>query len=420
MLTATTALAQVPRDTLYLDELQRAAEQADPRGIQLGLLSRQSASRLETLRRERLPAVGVTGTAQYVSDVVSVGALMPSLTVPAPPHDQYDLYLTVRQPLIDPTRAGRAAVERAGEAESAARVRTALWQQRVAVNEAFFGALLRSSQLSSLDAAIGDLDARLTMARTRVSAGAALPSEALLLETELLRRRQARDEIVSERNAAREVLGLLTGRSIVSTVVLASRVAAGGASAGTTDTPGRDRPEFAQFDRARATLDARRAATSAQDLPRLSVFGRTGYGRPGLNALNRAFDAYFLAGLQVEWSPWTWGRTRRELEVQALQAELIGADERAFRDALRRAGVTQRAQIGALAGGLAADDSIVALRAQILRETRVRHDEGEVSAADYIARLTEHLSAQLDRDARRVRLEEARARYLTTMGLEVR
>jgi outer membrane protein TolC len=67
-----------------------------------------------------------------------------------------------------------------------------------------------------------------------------------------------------------------------------------------------------------------------------------------------------------------------------------------------------------------ADDSIVVLRERILRETRLRYDEGEANAADYIARLTEHLTAQLDRDARRVRLDEARARYLTTLGLEVR
>ena len=69
---------------------------------------------------------------------------------------------------------------------------------------------------------------------------------------------------------------------------------------------------------------------------------------------------------------------------------------------------------------LMADDSIVSLRERILRETRLRYDEGEVNAADYIARLTEHLNAQLDRDLRRVRLDESRARYLTTLGLEVR
>jgi hypothetical protein len=62
----------------------------------------------------------------------------------------------------------------------------------------------------------------------------------------------------------------------------------------------------------------------------------------------------------------------------------------------------------------------VALRERILVETRLRHDEGEVNSADYIARLTEHLGAQLEAAARRVRLQESRARYLTILGREVR
>jgi len=56
----------------------------------------------------------------------------------------------------------------------------------------------------------------------------------------------------------------------------------------------------------------------------------------------------------------------------------------------------------------------------VLTETRLRFDEGEITSAEYIARQTEYLSAQLDRDTRRVRMSEARARYLTTLGREVR
>ena len=179
-------------------------------------------------------------------------------------------------------------------------------------------------------------------------------------------------------------------------------------------------PEFAQFERTRALLDARRAATTAQDLPRLSAFGRSGYGRPGLNPLGRSFDTYWSAGLQLEWTPWNWGRTHRDLEVLTLQEAVVRSDEAAFQDGIARAGITERARLQALASSLVTDDSIVSLRDRILRETRLRYDEGEVNAADYIARLSEHLSAQLDRDLRRVRLDEARARYLTMLGLEVR
>lgn len=421
MRAATASHAQTRVDTLYLDDLQRAAESADRRSAQVELLAKQSVLRLEGIRSERLPSLNAVGTAQYLSDVPSVGALLPGAKIPGARNDQYDGYLTLRQSLVDPTRRNRVAVEQLQALETQARVRAALWQQRAAVSDAFFGATLRDAQVRSLDVVITDLDARLRVATTRVSSGAALPSEQLLLQAERVRRMQSRDELVIERDATREVLATLVGRELPATAVLAVRLPTSGAAyaRATADTI-RARPEFAQFERALALLDARRAVTSAQDLPRLSAFGRSGYGRPGLNQLGRNFDTYWTAGVQLEWTPWNWGRTRRDLEVQILQEEVARTDEASFRENLGRATVSERARMQSLQHSLVADDSIVSLRERILRETRLRYDEGEVNAADYIARLTEHLNAQLDRDVRRVRLDESRARYLTTLGLEVR
>ncbi len=415
------ANGQARPDTLFLDDLQRAAEQVDRRGVQTELLAKQSLLRLQSIRSERFPALTATGTAQYLSDVPQIGAVLPGVRIPSPYNDQYDGSIALRQPLFDATRRSRTVVEQAQNLESQARIRTALWQQRAAVSEAFFGVALRDAQLRALDVAIAGLDARMRVASTRVGSGAALPSEQLLIEAERARRMQSREELVIERAATYDLLSALVARELPAGAVLSVRLPATSATLArvTADTL-HARPEFAQFERTRAVFDARRAVTTAQDLPRVSAFGRTGYGRPGLNALGRSFDAYWTAGVQVEWTPWNWGRTRRELEVQSLQDATVRSDEAAFRESLTRAALTERARMQSLERSLAADDSIVILRERILQETRLRYDEGEVNAADYIARLSEHLAAQLDRDVRRLRLNEARARYLTTLGLEVR
>ena len=305
--------AQARTDTLYLDQLQRAAEQVDRRGAQTGLLARQSALRLQGIRDERLPTLGTIGTAQYLSDVVSVGAILPGVRIPSPAHDQYDAYITARQPLLDFTRASRVATENAQARELAARVHTATWQQRALVSDAFFGVLLRDAQLRSIDAAIAELDARARVAADRVKAGAALPSEELLLQAERGRRVQQRDELRGDRNGSREMLARLIGQVLPDDLVLAVREVPGAdAFTGAVADTLRARPEFAQFDRARDVVASRRALAAAQDRPRVSAFSRAGYGRPGLNALGRSFDTYWVAGVQVEWAPWNWGRTKRD------------------------------------------------------------------------------------------------------------
>jgi outer membrane protein TolC len=410
------------RDTLYLDVLQHAAEGADRRAPQLEMLSAQSALRLRTIRNELLPALGATGSAQYLSDVPHLSLALPGgIRIPTPDKDQYDAYVSAREPLLDFTRPARTAVERAQVAESRARLEAALFQQRQVVNDAFFGILLADAQQASLDTVLHDLASRAATAHAREAAGAALRSEAMLIEAEMARVRQSRDALLVQREATRQVLSSLVGREIPGGAAFAVRgVEAPVAMDGRAADSLRARPEYRQFDRTRELLDARARALTAQDLPRLALVGRTGYGRPGLNPLGQTFDSYYSVGLQLEWTPWNWGRTKRDVEAQQVQARMVASDEAAFSDGLRRAAIAQQGQIAALEKSLADDDGIVALRERILAEARTRYDEGEMTSADYIARLTELSSATLDRDARRVRLHEARARYLTTIGREVR
>jgi len=412
-------------DTVYLDALQHAAETTDRRAAQIEILAAQSALRLQTIRNERLPSLSGSASAQYLSDVASVssvlgGVLPGGVQIPTPYHDQYDASVTARQPLFDATRTRRVAVEHAQTAESAARIQAALWQQRQQVNDAFFAIQLYDAQQRSLDASVTDLDARHTAAQQRVTAGSALPGEVLLLDAELARRNQTKRELQAQREATRAVLIALAGVDFASDAKLATRGESSSLPATDDANATRARPEYQTFRRTLETINARSAELSARDFPRVSAFGRVGYGRPGLNALGRSFNAYWTAGVQLEWSPLNWGRTKRELQVQQLQAQIVGSDEAAFGETVKRTAIGQSGQITALEQSLVMDDSILSLRARVLTETRLRFDEGEITSAEYIARQTEYLSAQLDRDTRRVRMSEARARYLTTLGREVR
>lgn len=410
-------LAAQAADSLRLDELQRAAVAHDPRTAQAALLRRQSALRLTNLRRERLPTFAVAAQAQHQSDVTSVnfpGAVMPF-------KDTYDANAGARLRLHDPSRAPRTAIEEAQRAEAEARLEVALFAQRQAVNDAFFQALLLDAQQQVLAAALTDLEAQHRLANARVAAGAALPSEAALLEAELLRRRQSLDEAATGRAVALSVLADLTGRAIPAGAHLAVPTLADAARSARAGLRGvHARPEYAQFAASGAVADARARATATQDDPRVLLFGRTGYGRPGLNMLAREFDTYWVAGLQVEWMPFDWGTVRREREAIALQRQLLASEEQAFRDRLVRATLADAAAIDRLERALAGDDAIVALRERILAESRLRYAEGVITAAEYVDRETDLSSARLQRATHRVELEQVRARLLTTIGLEVR
>jgi len=408
-------------DSLRLGDLQNRAVQHDPRTRQLDLLSSQSALRMQDIDASRLPVIGANAQGQYQSQVVTLPLQLPKgLSVPVPAHDTYDAHVGAQQPIYDPTVSARRDVERAQLAASEAGVQASTFALRQNVNDAYFSALLQQAQRAEQESAITDLEARRKVAASRVAQGSALPSETDMLDAELLRRRQAVAQLAASRDAALGVLNDLTGQKITSAdaLVLPDLGAEVARARQSVDTL-RARPEYEQFARTRDVLAQQQVSLGAADLPRVSAFGRAGYGRPGLNPLAQEFSNYWLAGVQVEWTPWNWGTTRRDREVLALQRQIVATNEAAFTQSVRRAIAHDVASIDQLAQTLVDDDTIVALREKILRETGYRFSEGVITSAEYVDRETDLLDARLSRATHRVQLAQARANFLTSLGLGV-
>jgi outer membrane protein TolC len=401
-----------------LPALQDSAEAHDPRLRQTTLLARQSELRRRNIAGELLPALALESQAQYQSDIARV----PVPGAPSPPHDTYDARIVLTQRVFDPTLSARRDLERAQLAHSHAALRSTLYATRQQVNDAFFGALRAQVHLDELRAGIGAIEAQAGVAAARVREGAALPSEELLLRAELLRRRQLSAEARIQLDAALDMLGNLTGVVIDSSTRLLSPdlEAEMGPARAEAGMPATMRPEFVQFERSRELLRAQERARAAQDLPRASAFGRAGYGRPGLNPLNDTFDSYWLAGVQLQWAPWQWGASRRDREVLAAQREIIAAEEAAFTEQLHRIALQDRAAVDRLEAMVRLDDEIIVAREQIAEETRLRYEEASVTSADFVERQSQLLSARIARALHRVELAHARARLLTTLGIDFR
>ncbi|HEY2378652.1 MAG TPA: TolC family protein [Gemmatimonadaceae bacterium] len=413
------AQAAERRDTLRLGELQDAAASLDPRERQLSLQRQATALRLRTIGADRLPALSGEGDGQYQSVVVALPFNVPNVLFPGIPHDTYDAHLIAQQRLYDPSLAPRADAERAGLAVTEARVRTTVYALRSDVNDAFFSAALADARADELTTVISDLEAQLRVAQSRVREGTALPSEPATIEAELLRRRQDREDLATTRRASLAILSSLTGRAIgVNDTILLPDLAA--AVASTRVTSPRARPEYAEFARTRDQLAAQERVIGAQTRPQLSAYGRLGYGKPGLNFLATDFNSYWLAGVRVQWAPWTWGSNARDREVLEVQQQIVASDEEAFTAATQRAVARQLADIDRLTAALRTDDTIIALRERIERETQHRYAEAVVTAAEYVDRRNDVLGARLTRISHEVELAQARARYLTTVGLELR
>jgi outer membrane protein TolC len=391
----------------------------DPRRAQIELLASQSALRLQNLNAEMLPAFSVDGLAQYQSDVAKINVTLPGVNLPNPKNDTYDARIGAQQRLYDPSIRPRQAIERAQLAESQARVRSAMYSLNESASSAFFVALRAQFQIDEIENTIKDLEAQLQVASSRIKAGAALPSEANALRAEIMRRRQNVSEQQAARAAAIAILSDITGKTIDRETILSMPSASDSLTRAAVASI-RARPEYEQFARTRDVLEANARARSAQDKPRISAFGRLGYGRPGLNPLNDRFDTYWLSGVQLQWTPWSWGSSARDRQVAELQRQIVTTEEQAFTQQIERAIEQDVTSIERLERALAEDDEIIALRESILSETRSRYRESVITSAEYVDRQTDVLSARVARALHRVELAQARVHLRTTLGMEIR
>lgn len=422
---AVAAMLQIPdsgagaqQRTFTLRALQDSAEANDPRARQLSLLARQSELRRRNIAGELLPGIALESQAQYQSDVPRV----PVPGAPTLPHDTYDARVVLNQRVFDPSIDARRDVERAQLTHAQASVATALYGTRARVNDAYFGVLRAQLQADELRADLAAIESQVTVAAARVGEGAALPSEELALRAELLRRHQLLAEAEITRGAALATLASITGVAVDSAARLALPELTSLMSRAReiiANVQPRARPEYDQFEASRALLREQERARASQDLPRAFAFGRAGYGQPGLNPLNDSFDAYWLAGIQVQWSPWTWGAGRRDREVLAAQREIVASEEAAFTEQLHRAAIQDLAAVERLETSARLDDEIIAAREAIAGETRARFSEGVVTSAEFVERQSQLLSARLIRALHRAELAQARARLLTTLGIEI-
>lgn len=410
----------VRRDSLRLGALLATAQRLDPRQRQLSLQAQATALRLANIDAERRPSIAVDGQAQYQSSVTSLSVPIPNVSIPSPPHDTYDAHVGAQQSIFDPTVSARRTAERAQLAESQAQTRASLFGLRQEINEAFFTAATLQERSAAIDATITDLTARLRETAARLQQGAALPGDTAAIAATLLQRQQDRLQLHSDRSAALARLSDLIGQPIGEneTLVVGDYAPAVTAATAALDTL-RARPEYEQFAATRRRLEAQNAIETAQEKPKVSAFGRVGYGRPGLDLLSRDFQAYWLTGVQVHWTPWTWGNTDRDRQVSEIQEQIVATNEAAFTRELHRNVQQSLATMTRLDSTLALDDRIIGLREAVDRETQAKLREGVVTASEYVDRNTDLLTARLAQIQHRVELAQARATYLSTLGVEI-
>lgn len=413
LILVTLPLAAFSQNTLTLSDCYQQAATHHPTSNVPTVNEQITNNNLQNLSTNHLPKVTLTAQATYQSDVPGIDLDLPTIDIPTAQRDQYNAYIDVNQTIYDGgiTKALKQ-VESARLDANQQQHTVNLYDLHNQVNQHYFGALLAQEQVDLIKVQFKELDNQLQRIDAGIENGVVLPAARKSLEAEKIKASQMLLQAKNQQQTALDLLGRLIGQELdTSTQLVPPDLTVTGLDPNATN-----RPELSLFNDQKTVNLQRQDALQVQRMPKLGVYARGGYGRPGLNPFETTFQPYYLAGIRVTWDILDWYKTQRERENLQYANQLIDMQQGAFNQQLELQLARQYREIQSLEDILEKDRQIIALRKDIVQTAADQQAEGVITATEYITELNAQTKAQQEEALHRVQLLQAKVQYYTVLG----
>lgn len=395
-----------------LQQLQASAKENYPLLKQKQVYADIAGNKVKQLSTNFLPQASVVGQATYQSEVTEIAIPIPGggggfKQKP----DQYAFGLELKETLFDYGLVKtQKQIEKEGAEIQSQQVEVDLIKLKERVNQLYGNIYLQQENKKIMQLRIQELDAKRKKIQSAVDNGAALKSNFLVLESEYLTTQQKVEEINYNLIAWCKALSILTNKTLDTTTVFSDRT--GEISVQTVVL----RPEYKLFDLQSNSLKLKEKMIERNNLPKLFVFGRGYYGRPGYNFLNNDFRPYGMVGAGLNWNLSAYYTSSKEKSNLHLNNDLINSQKRIFDMNLQTTMVQQQEEINKLQRLLEMDNKIVEAKTLVRQASSSQLDNGVITSSDYIIDLNAENQAQFNKTLHQIQLMMAKENYNTTLG----
>lgn len=400
------------KEAVTLQQLQSLARENYPLLKQKQAYTDIGNNKAKQLSTNFYPQISVVGQATYQSEVTEFNIPIPGTTggFQQKP-DQYAVGVELKETLFD---YGAVKTQKQIERESAdlqsKQVDVELIKLKERINTLYGNIYLQQENKKILMLRTAELDAKRKKMRSAVDNGAALQSNFLVLESEYLSTEQKIEEINSNLVTWFKTLSLLTNKNLDTTVVFSDtkkEIALQSAII---------RPEFKAFELQSSSLQLREKMMNRNNLPKLFVFGRGYYGRPGYNFLNNEFRPYGMVGAGLNWNISAYYTSGKETKNLKLNNDIISSQKRMFEINLQATMVQQQEEISKLEKMIVMDAKIVDTKTAIRKASSSQLDNGIITSSDFIVDLNSENQSQFNLKLHEIQLMMAKENYNTTLG----
>lgn len=405
-------LVAQPMSMLTLKDVQRLSRENYPLLQQQAYYKELQANKWHETGLLNMPQLSVTGQATYQSEVTQFNIPGAGATGFQQKPDQYAIGVEIKKTINDwGVIRKQQEMESLGSDMQQTQVDVELLKLRDRVNGIFGNLLFLQENEQILNLRLSDLQARGKKVKTAVEQGAALKSSYLIIESEKLSTQQKLEEVRFNRVLGCQLLSLYTQQTIDTSAQLVRPEP----MLVDNNNPIR-RPENTLFNLQRTQLQTRVNYIQSIALPKVFVFGRGYYGRPGFNFLNNEFRPYGLVGIGLNWNLSAYYTLGKEKQDVALNQKIVAAKQAEFELNLKSDLWQKNMEVRKLERLITMDDDIVRTKAEIKRSAASQLDNGVITPSDYLVELNAETQARLNKSLHEIQWLMAIENYITALG----
>lgn len=400
-------------DSVSLKQCYDIAYTNHPEQKQKAYYRSVSELKTENLGINYLPKISLNGQVSYQSDVTKITIDNPFFNVPDPPKDRYQLTLDVRQLLYDGGSTGsQEEIELKQQYIENQKLEVSLFSLKQKINDLYFSVLLLQEKKRVNETAYNDIKARISELESKVRNEVITASSLYALQAQLLQLEQDISAIDADRTASLRMLSELLGEPLPDDAVLSLPSDYGD----DFDITVGGRPEYKLFELQQNQMNSYSNLVSSRIIPKFSLFGQAGYGKPGLNMLEDKFRPFYMVGLNMNWNFINWGYDRNEKQIYEVNKNIIQSQRETLDKNLKVTLEKYKSDIQKYSSLLEKDGEIIRLRERIVASSYSQMQNGTITSTTYLTEVNNRIQSEILYETHKIQLVQSKINFLTTKG----
>ncbi len=405
-------ISAVAADSLDVFTCFKLAESLSPLKKQEALIQTSRDLNLRNISVNYYPEFTVSGKATYQSDVFKFPLSGAMFDVPEIPKDQYQVALNLKQVIFDAgSTQNLKKTEEARSSVSEYQLESRMYNIKEIISQLYFSALILQENISILKNSRGILENQQKVIKSRISNGVILSSALFGIEKELLNLDQRIIQAEYDRKTSLELLALWTGSEIDNDTRLVIPEPQMQADREI------HRPELALFGSQQKLLESNKSLSKSKQLPYLFAFAQGGYGSPNpFNFFETEFSTFYMIGLQLNWKPFNWGNSKREIQTLQVQQEQISLEKEDFERNISMSLQKEENESAKLKELILRDNEIVELQKKIAGMSYSQLQNGVITSTEYLGEFNSLTNSEINQKIHRILFSQVMVNTLIKSG----